>query len=78
MRDESKWPFEYEPCEETIAIKELDPQKRVLELLCSTFFYGNFIPETANERELLFLLKQLGYWAETENELMTKLYGEKL
>jgi len=47
--------------------------QRVLELIGSIFYHGNFKAETANERELETLLRKLGYFFETEDELMRKL-----
>ena len=53
----------------------MDNKTRICELIGSIFFYGNFVAETPNERELETLLRQEGYFFETEGQLMDKLHG---
>lgn len=59
----------------SIAKRECDAQKRVLELIGSIFFYGQFKAQTPNEKELEQVLKELGYFFETEDQLIEKVYG---
>ena len=49
---------------------------RVAELIGSIFFYGGFKAETHNERELEKELRELGYFFESESELMAKLHPD--
>lgn len=49
---------------------------RVAELIGSIFFYGDFKAETHNERELEKELRALGYFFESEAELMAKLHPD--
>lgn len=49
---------------------------RVAELIGSIFFYGNFKAETYSEREIENELRALGYFFETEDELMAKLHPD--
>jgi hypothetical protein len=51
--------------------------KRVFELIGAIYFYGDFVAETVNERELEKILRKNGYFFETEDELMKKLHPEK-
>jgi len=52
----------------------LGDSKRVCELIGSIYYYGHFVAETANERELEALLRKLGYFFESEDQLMAKLH----
>lgn len=58
--------------------KAIDVQRlvRVAELIGSIFFYGDFKAETHNERELEKELRALGYFFESEDELMEKLRSD--
>lgn len=47
-----------------------DELKEICGLIARIFFYGNFVAETYNERELEKLLRKNGYFAESEDELM--------
>jgi superoxide dismutase len=47
---------------------------KVCELIGSIFFYGNFKAETANERELEALLRKIGYFFGSEEELLKKIH----
>ena len=49
---------------------------RVAELIGSIFYYGDFKAETLNERELEKELRALGYFFESEDELMAKLHPD--
>ena len=49
---------------------------RVAELIGSIFFYGDFKAETHNERELEKELRELGYFFESEADLMAKLHPD--
>jgi hypothetical protein len=49
--------------------------RRVCELIGSIYYYGKFRAETANERELEALLRKLGYFFESEEQLMSKLHS---
>jgi hypothetical protein len=49
---------------------------RVAELIGSIFYYGDFKAETHNEKELEKELRALGYFFESEDELMAKLYPD--
>lgn len=51
---------------------------RVCELISTIFFHGDFKAETANERELEQILKKLGYYFKSENELIKKLYPKPI
>jgi len=53
-----------------------DARTRICELIGSIFFYGNFVAETAAERELETLLRQEGYFFETEDQLFAKVHGD--
>ena len=48
--------------------------ERVCELIGSIFYYGKFHAETPNEFELEALLRKLGYFFESEEQLMEKLH----
>ena len=48
--------------------------KRVFELIGSIYFYGDFVAETVNERELEEILRKNNYFFETEDELMKKIH----
>lgn len=50
--------------------------RRVCGLIGSIFFYGNFKAETHNERELEAALRRLGYFFESEDQLISKLHPE--
>ena len=54
-------------------IEEKD-YKKLFELIGATFFYGDFVAETYNEREIEKILRKYGYFFETEDELMKKLH----
>lgn len=47
--------------------------KRVAELLALIHFYGDFVPETVNEKELDSILNTLGYRFEDEDVLLGAL-----
>jgi hypothetical protein len=49
---------------------------RVAELIGSIFYHGDFKAETSNEMELERELRALGYFFESEAELIAKLYPE--
>ena len=46
-------------------------------LIGSIFFHGDFRAETTNERELEKLLRKLGYFFESEDELLARLRAGK-
>jgi hypothetical protein len=48
--------------------------KKLFGLLGATFFYGDFVAETYNEREIEKILRKYDYFFETEDELMKKLH----
>lgn len=53
---------------------------RALHLISSIFYYGNFVPETYNERKLEQCLNELGLWPTTEDEIIErsrKLFPEQ-
>ncbi len=56
----------------------LGDYQRVCELIGSIYFYGNFRAETANERELEALLRKLGYFFDSEEQLMAKLHSPNI
>ena len=48
--------------------------KRIVSLLASIWFYGEFESETPNEKELQELMERLGFWPfENEDDLITKI-----
>jgi hypothetical protein len=49
-----------------------------LATVTSIFHHGNFKVETANERVLLNMLKVLGYWPTTEDQIIKRSMPEHL
>lgn len=76
MNEITEWPIPIKDPFHTNAEKDRDKQKRILELIGTIFFYGEMQIETPAENELVYLLKDIGYWFETEDELIKKLYNK--
>ncbi len=54
-------------------VRKFEIMENICELLESIFFYGNFVAETPNEKQLEKLLKKIGYWSDIEDELISKI-----
>lgn len=55
----------------------MDNKERICFLIGSIYFYGNFKAETANERELEKLLREEGFFFDSEDQLMAALKQQK-
>lgn len=55
---------------------EVEPLQAIARLVASILFHGDFVAETANERELELQLRNAGYWADSEDQLMRILDNE--
>jgi len=55
----------------------MNNKTRICQLIGSIFFHGNFRAETENERELETLLRQEGFFFESEDQLLNKLRAPK-
>ena len=47
-----------------------DDYMQALRLIASIFYYGNFVAETRAEMDLEAVMRKLGYFAESEDQLM--------
>lgn len=54
---------------ELYAKEQVKPYKKIAELISSIFHYGDFKAETPNEKELEGILKEVGLWPMTEEEI---------
>jgi heme A synthase len=58
--------------------KQRDALAEIYPLLASAWFYGKWIAETYNEREIQKIMERQGWWPfESESDLMTALSATK-
>ena len=74
-RELEKYRDRYEPVRMRLAEqdKELASMRKVCMRIGSICYYGNFRAETASEKGLEDLLRGLGYFFETEKEILEKI-----
>jgi len=60
--------------EQIVALRKLVKQMRgALSILGRIWFYGDFKPETPNEKHLSVMMKEMGFKYESENEVLAAL-----
>ena len=60
--------------EQIVALRKLVEQMRgALSILGRIWFYGDFKPETPNEKHLSVMMKEMGFKYESENEVLAAL-----
>ncbi len=48
----------------------IDDMKKLMHMLGATYYYGDFVAETPNERDIELLLKKYGYRYTNEDDLI--------
>ncbi len=55
-----------------VSQKKYEDMMRLVEILSSAWWFGDWVAETANEREQERIMNDLGLWPTTEDEIVAR------